>query len=187
MEGLPIVGRVGRAMTHVMIDLETMGTSPTAAIVSIGAVCFDPVAGTVDEDDTFYRRVDLQNAVRHGGTMDASTVLWWLGQPEDARMEIVQGGMLLPGALRDLTSWYTVHRPEAVWSHGKEFDLTILEGAMQRLGVICPWTRGEKMDTRTVFALAGIWYKGTQHHALKDVIGQTVAVCIAYEKLGLRG
>ena len=30
-------------MNHVMLDLETMGTGPRAAIVAIGAVAFDPI------------------------------------------------------------------------------------------------------------------------------------------------
>lgn len=32
-------------MKHVMLDLETMGNGPRAAIVSIGAVFFDPLTG----------------------------------------------------------------------------------------------------------------------------------------------
>jgi DNA polymerase III epsilon subunit-like protein len=47
-------------MIDVMLDLETMGNGPRAAIVAIGAVEFDPDTGTVGE--RFYRAVDLATA-----------------------------------------------------------------------------------------------------------------------------
>ena len=40
----------------IMLDLETMGTGPNAAIVAIGAVAFDLQAGTIG--DHWYRWVD---------------------------------------------------------------------------------------------------------------------------------
>ena len=46
---------------HVMIDLETMGTTPESAIVSIGAVMFDPRTGKVGKAETkysFYAELD---------------------------------------------------------------------------------------------------------------------------------
>ena len=70
---------------HVMLDLETMGTGPTAAITAIGAVAFSVEAGITD---TFYKKVDLESSVRNGGTMDPGTVIWWLGQSDAARKEM---------------------------------------------------------------------------------------------------
>ena len=42
-----------KKLRHVMIDLETMGKVPEMAIVSIGAVIFDPRYGEVSKE-TFY-------------------------------------------------------------------------------------------------------------------------------------
>jgi len=42
---------------HVMIDLETMGITPDSAVVSIGAVVFDPRFNHVSSK-TFYRELD---------------------------------------------------------------------------------------------------------------------------------
>lgn len=58
-------------MLDVMLDLETMGNGPRAAIVAIGAVEFDPKTRTVG--DRFYQTVDLATAVKMGGEIDAST------------------------------------------------------------------------------------------------------------------
>ena len=58
--------------TQVMLDLETMGKGPDAAIVAIGACTFDIAAGKIGT--TYYNRVDLASAVSAGGVIDASTV-----------------------------------------------------------------------------------------------------------------
>ena len=71
---------------HIMLDLETMGTGPNAAITAIGAVKFDPDKGEIVE--TFYFKVNLESSVKQGGVIDASTVIWWLGQNEEARAEM---------------------------------------------------------------------------------------------------
>ncbi|MBK0004878.1 3'-5' exonuclease, partial [Erwinia sp. S38] len=46
-------------MNHLMIDLETMGNKPNAAIVSIGAVFFEPDSGEIG--NTFYSNVQLES------------------------------------------------------------------------------------------------------------------------------
>jgi exodeoxyribonuclease VIII len=63
-------------MNNVMVDLETMGNGPAAAIVAIGAVEFDPDTGQLGRE--FYREVDLEDSAFRGGVIDASTVLWWM-------------------------------------------------------------------------------------------------------------
>ena len=48
-------------MNHLMIDLETMGNKPTAPIVAIGAVFFDPKNGELGAE--FYVAVNLGSAM----------------------------------------------------------------------------------------------------------------------------
>ena len=45
-------------MNDVMVDLETLSTKPNAAIVSIGAVFFDPKTGELG--DTYYQVIDIE-------------------------------------------------------------------------------------------------------------------------------
>ena len=46
--------------THYVLDLETMGKGPRAAIVAIGCVRIEQGAIT----DTFYRRVNLESSLQ---------------------------------------------------------------------------------------------------------------------------
>lgn len=90
-------------MRDVMLDLETMGNGPRAAIVAIGAVEFDLDTGAVGE--RFYTPVDLATSVSLGGEMDASTVLWWMQQSDEARAAFSMGGAHLEKELMDFSVW----------------------------------------------------------------------------------
>lgn len=74
---------------EVMLDLETMGNGPDAAIVAIGAVAFSLERAEISPS-VFYRLVTLESAVRQGGSIEPSTVIWWLQQSDEAREEITR-------------------------------------------------------------------------------------------------
>ena len=64
--------------TDIMIDLETLNTTPDAAILTIGAVKFDPFGSEVKEPkmDSFYCKVDLDSCDRIGLTTNDDTIAW---------------------------------------------------------------------------------------------------------------
>jgi hypothetical protein len=86
---------------RIMLDLETLGREPGAAVLSISAVRFD--ADHVGE--TFARSIDLQSCEAAGLTIDAETLEWWLGQDAAAR-EVLTGGVPLADALADFAAFY---------------------------------------------------------------------------------
>lgn len=55
-------------MKHLMIDLETMGTKPSAPIVAIGAVFFEPQTGELGAE--FYTAVNLSSDMDLGAAPD---------------------------------------------------------------------------------------------------------------------
>jgi len=127
-------------MRDLMLDLETMGNGPRAAIMAIGAVEFKPETGAVGE--RFYQAVDLATAVSMGGEMDASTVMWWMQQSDDARAKFAKGGVNLSKALMDFSTW--LHERGApdyvrVWWNGATFDNVILASAYRTAMQLQPW------------------------------------------------
>lgn len=78
--------------THLMLDMETMGNSPDAPIVSIGAVFFDPSTGNTGAE--FYQVVSLESSMSFGMKPDASTIQWWLKQSSEARSAILVDGAM---------------------------------------------------------------------------------------------
>ncbi|EGQ0035136.1 exonuclease, partial [Escherichia albertii] len=86
-----------RMWTHMMIDLETMGKNPDAAVISIGAIFFDPQTG--DMGPEFSKTVDLETA---GGVIDRDTIKWWLKQSREAQSAILADEIPLDDALLQL-------------------------------------------------------------------------------------
>ena len=77
------------ANTDIMIDLETLATSPDAAILTIGAVKFDPFGDDIKDPkcEKFYVRVDLDSCDRIGLVTTDDTIAWWANQSKEAQDE----------------------------------------------------------------------------------------------------
>lgn len=165
-------------MQAVMIDIETLDNVPTAAIASIGAVWFEPHGSRIGP--TFHMHVDLEDCQRHGLTIGADTVLWWLRQSADAQTALAngqQGAAPLITALEALHAFITVGESDAVeiWCNGASFDLPILANAYRAIGWKTPWPFWRERDLRTLKGLhpeQRLERTGLAHHALDDAIHQ---------------
>lgn len=171
-------------MNNAMLDLETMGSGPNAAIVAIGAVMFD--IDTRQIGDTFYEVIDLESSVSTGGVIDASTVQWWLQQSDDARKAIdgTRPSIPMDRALIRFKKWLTVWPTYdvykngytgCIWGNGAAFDNVILASAYRRRGMPIPWSHWNDRCYRTVKALhrhVKLERVGTHHNALDDAISQ---------------
>jgi exodeoxyribonuclease VIII len=180
-----------------MLDLETMGNGPRAAIVAIGVCEFDPCAGFDDAVviSTFYSRVSLQSSVSVGLDIDASTVLWWMQQSDAARKSTFEGADIgsLDTVLRMFNGWlvndFSSAHPIAVWGNGATFDNVIIRSAYKACGIEPPWSFRNDKCYRTVVNLAPkvpFEKYGTAHNALDDAIAQALHLQKVWKALGLR-
>lgn len=139
-----------------MIDLEVMAKKPDGAIAAIAAVPFDMVSGVTD-DALFYEVVDLRSSAGLGGSIDADTVLWWLGKSDNARGEIINSekAIELPDALLGLSSFVSEFCGEQVqvWGNGSSFDNVILRSAYENCGITPFWKHWNDRDVRTIVEL----------------------------------
>jgi len=170
-----------------MIDLETLGTRPDAAIIQIGAVLFEPVSGgKVLNDKGFNRHVLIQDGT---GTIDHSTVAWWMQEKSVNKMgeALATKAIGLGAALEDLVAWpvkvgvSSWEVIEGVWANPVDFDLPILRSAFAKFSASPPWDRHASRDARTLFQLVGgrpdVDMTGfTYHDALDDAVVQAMAV-----------
>ena len=177
---------------HIMVDLETMATTPDALIWQIGACAFDPETGVVDDECSFSMFPDPNG--QQGRRIDADTVAWWMRQPDEARLRFGDPDVHrvdLEFALAELERWarfQLVYRDADpfVWSHGAPFDLPILKHAMAAAGLTPWWRHWHERDTRTLFAAVRHATgqdvviergDGIHHDACDDTIAQARAVC----------
>ena len=158
-------------MKDVMIDLETMGNGPNAAIIAIGAVEFDTERLEIGEQ--FYTVVDLASSVEFGGEIDASTVMWWMQQCDDARSALLSSGERLPIALCAFLNWLLKRSDEELraWGNGADFDLVILGSALRRCAYPNPikfWNHRCYRTMKAMYPHVTLERTGVKHHAVAD-------------------
>jgi hypothetical protein len=173
--------------TDIMIDLETLDVLPTATILTIGAVKFDPFGDDVKEPqcEKFYVRVDLDSCDAIGCTVSQATLDWWASQSQEAQNEAFDPNNRIPitDAISQLYKF--CWGAKRVWSHGAGFDVVILENLFRKIGKAIPWQFWEVRDTRTIFDI-GINPNRPpvlKHHALEDAWNQAVGVQNVYKAL----
>jgi exodeoxyribonuclease VIII len=171
---------------HLMVDLETLATSPDAAILTIGAVLFDPYSTRIY--DKLYMRVDLDSTTALGMKIDDSTIEWWSKQSAAAQEEAFSEENRIPITEAIEKFHKFAWNSEAFWSHGSIFDINILDTYYRALKKAPPWNYWQVRDTRTVFDLG---YdpelpKVTAHNALEDANAQAIGVQTIMRKIGRR-
>lgn len=158
-----------------MLDVECMGKGEDAALLSIGAVFFDLKTQTMGP--TFLRAINLATAVRDGGTLDPSTIMWWLGQGDEARNGVRFSTNDIRVVLTDFSAWIAEtcrHADVRPWGNSASFDLPKVATAYQRAGMTAPWYWTNERCFRTVRAMyPKVEYDPSQkgdgaHNALED-------------------
>lgn len=170
-----------------MLDLETLGTRPDAAIIQIGAVFFEPRhGGKILNDKGFNKHVIYQDGI---GSVDHGTLGFWLTEKSAAQMgenlenkadflqNVLQAFVKFPKEALGI-DWDGIGD---VWASPDHFDLPILKSAFVKTGGDVPWNRRNTMDARTLFKLVGgrpeiDWTGMTYHDAFDDAVGQAMQV-----------
>ena len=135
--------------SHFMIDIETLGTKPDAAVTQIGIVGFDPTTKCISVP--FSINVDIHDK----STIDQSTVFWWMQQDEVARESVFAGKRVSPKeGLEALSKFIADNSDEVVgykvWSKPSTFDLVILESLYRNCGMQVPWAHWNTRCLRTL-------------------------------------
>ena len=182
--------------THLMVDLETMGSGPDAPIVSIGAVYFDPSTGNTGAE--FYQVVSLESSMSFGMKPDASTIQWWLKQSSEARSAIlVDEALGLRETLELLADFIAENAANGshtvqLWGNGCSFDNVILRRAYALTETPFAVPFWNDRDVRTMVELGksvginpryDIPFEGDMHNALSDARHQVKYVSAIWQRL----
>lgn len=170
-------------MIHIMLDIETMGVSSNAAIMSIGACYFEPSTGEIG--DTFHEQIDISS----NGQIDASTVIWWMKQDDAARSKFYNNDKAEP--IRYVLAMFADFvKPNCqVWGNGVAFDNVIIRNAYDHSP---PWKFWNDRDVRTMVELGKVIgidpkrdfpFEGVKHDALADAIHQAKYVSAIWQAL----
>lgn len=174
-------------LSDIMIDLETLATSPNASVLTIGAIRFDPFNNDIDSPtcEKLYLKVDLDSCDELGLEVNDDTIEWWGQQSKEAQDEAfsAEGRIHIREAFDKLYKF--CWGAKRVWSHGASFDTVICENIFRKLNKACPWSFWQVRCTRTLFDI-GIDPKRPpvlKHHALEDAWNQAVGVQNVFQRL----
>ena len=172
---------------HGMIDLETLDVFPTATVLSLGAVKFDPTTDAEPHSE-LYLKIQIDDQDRLGRTTSDSTIEWW-GRQDPKIMEETfdqTGAVTVEEALAQLNKW--VVGVDELWGHGYGFDITIIENMYRMLGKPIPWQFWQISDARTITKrMPKDPRKDMQtdlHNALADAYFQAKSVQIMFKHHG---
>lgn len=159
---------------RIMIDLETVGSTPGCGILSIGAVAFHTDGWVFDELYVVVSRISCRE---HGLFEEQETLDWWSKQPDAARQILLlaedpDGTFSLPEALDELNRFVS-RQPGGctVYGNGSDFDNAILAAAARAAGCKLVWPFWQNRCYRTMKARAPqvkLARVGTHHNALDD-------------------
>jgi exodeoxyribonuclease VIII len=163
-----------------MLDLETLASSPRAAICAIGAVRFDLNELKLGEE--FYRVIDLVSLKKFGFEFDPETFYWWMEQGQEARkiFDKTTEKVGIKKALAEFTYFVKASDDSVplIWGNGASFDNVILSHAYEICGNPRPWSHKQDVCYRTIrkmFPHTAV-EEGVAHNALQDAKNQALTM-----------
>jgi len=172
----------------IMIDIETLGNTPSATVLTIAGITFDRMAdysriADPRDLDYFYCRVDVDTQNRE---INQETVDWWATQKPETRDEAFHPDDRLPlkDAMIALNNWSS--GVDRYWANGAGFDYVILEDCNRQCGLRSPWNFWQVLDARTIYKMVPEHFipGNSKHHALWDCLNQIQRLTECFEKLG---
>lgn len=170
---------------NLMIDLETLDTAPSAAMLSIGIVPFLFIGENVEIYDPLHIGVSPESCFKHGLTISDDTLMFWIMQSEKARNYIASLHRLdLETAIVTVNRYCETNYPKTgsrknsmVYSNPDGFDIAILSYAYSRVSQKLPWEHYNVLDYRTLASLDRSIKNshprsGVHHNAVDDCIYQ---------------
>lgn len=187
---------------HVIIDNETLDVTPSAVLLTIGAVAVEISGCKAIILGSWYRRLDFTPGSQPDRTESDATLAWWksgntsVGATIHAFSDVGKRRhprLPLWLAMHSLQAWLSLN-PYPIWGNGSDFDNAQLQHAFNQHGLRWPYHRNRCL--RSLKGLALDMYPGTQlpafpankikHHALHDAEHEADVLATLINVLGAK-
>ncbi|MDD5150844.1 MAG: 3'-5' exoribonuclease [Flavobacterium sp.] len=146
------------ALTHVNVDIETLGVTPDSVVLSLALIPF-----TFEEKCTyddlisrgFYIKFNPIEQIKVGRITDYDTIQWWNRQNDEAKLiikpsvndvSVTEGLILLNDFIK--SSKYD-YKESYSWSRGQDFDFPIIMHLYRQFKIKYPLNSWKHRDIRT--------------------------------------
>lgn len=179
--------------THIMTDIETLGTSEGSTIFQIAAAAFNMETGEIKSEINLKMDISTTEDLN----VDGDTLKWWLKTDKELLTKLLEEGSLTEiEMMTQFNEWIESQEDQPkLWGNGILFDNQKIKHKLELLGLKYPIFYRNDRDVRTILALAsavsGISdYKIREniereeevaHDAMDDVYKQIRLVCYCYE------
>lgn len=171
---------------QIVADNETYDVTPTATLLTIGAVVARIDNGKIDIVDEWYERIEWLDGAQKGRSISESTINWWEKQRhiypqayQEALLDIGDSKKRIPlkDAMLSFSEWICKH-PYPIWGNGSDFDNAQLKDAFLSFGMEWPYRRNRCLRSlrgaveSCVGAIdsSSIAVNKFPHHALYDAV-----------------
>lgn len=176
-------------MLDVMIDTETLATTPDAMILQIAAVKFDPFDDylergiTVADLPQLNLWLDLES--QPDRQLSESTLEWWSKQDPAIQAQVFgdKNRVAFSEAIQQTHQF--IWNTGRIWAQGIQFDISLLENAYRSLDMPYSWSYWQARDSRTLLDLVSVNLPAATHNAIDDCFRQVVGVQKALAALGV--
>jgi hypothetical protein len=158
----------------VMIDLEFLNVTNSAAVLSCGMTAYNK--DTLEVGESYGFNFDLADGIRRGLTIGADTLLWWIGQDKAAIQAAFDNkgkdfNHSLEIGIAKIGNFISKHNAVELMALGGR-DFAIIYHICEVIGMSVPWDHRIERDLRTLREEHGAGISvpdvGTAHNAIDD-------------------
>lgn len=162
-----LIGGDNMKGTHIMTDIETLGTKEGATIFQIAAAAFDMETGEIKN------HIDLKLNISkvEDLSVDGDTLKWWLKTDKELLTKLLHEGTLTEiEMLTQFNEWVEGQEGSPkLWGNGILFDNLKLKQKLESKGMKYPIFYRNDRDVRTILALASA-VSGLSENDIRDSI-----------------
>ena len=182
----------------VMVDIETLDTKPTAVVVSIGAIIFNPFRPLdLMSKNQFYIEIDVNKQYEDlNRTVSMDTIKWWIksSNEENSSPFNNRNPANVTDAIIEFNYFIANNALQSAWCNHTLFDFVILDNLFRQvikkpfpIRYYNQYDMATVKEIRKLFGLPNYEYNTQKsHNALHDAINQANLIIDTFSLIGVK-
>lgn len=177
--------------TDAMVDIETLDTSTSGVILSVGAVKFDPYHTGKEPHSKTVWLLNIEEQLEKDRTVSDATLQWWLKQDPEIFERAIKDTNRVP--VIDFMKEFNKYLAgvNSLWAHHPHFDIAFLENIYKQYEMHMNWKHYRVEDSATTlnrmpYDIRKDLPQQDLHDAGEDAYWQAVSVQVVFKYFGYK-